>query len=44
MPFTAAWMDPEIPILSEMSQIKTNIMLYVDSGKMIPKNLFAKQK
>ena len=25
MPFTATWMDPEIIILSEVSQTKTNI-------------------
>ena len=28
MPFTATWMDPEIIILSEVSQTKTNITWY----------------
>ena len=26
MPFTAAWMDPEIIILSEINQTRTNII------------------
>ena len=34
MPFTATWMDLEIIILSEISQIKTNIYYsYVESKK-----------
>ena len=28
MPFAATWMDPEIIILSEVSQTKTNIIWY----------------
>ena len=37
MPFAATWMNPEISILSEVSQRKKNIMyhLYVESKKMI---------
>ena len=32
MPFVAAWMDPEIILLSEVNQTKTNIHhLYVES-------------
>ena len=32
MPFVATWMDPEIIILSEVNQTKTNIYhLYVES-------------
>ena len=33
MPFAATWMDPEIIILSEVSQRKTNIIcdLYLES-------------
>ena len=36
MPFATTWMDPEIVILSEVSQRKTNIIgyrLYVESKK-----------
>ena len=36
MPFAATWMDPEIIILSEVSQRKTNILWdheYVESNK-----------
>ena len=35
MPFVAAWIDPEIIILNEVSQRKTNIIwdLYVESNK-----------
>ena len=47
MPFAVTKMDLEIVILSELSQIKTNIMryhLYEDSKKMIQLNLFTKQK
>ena len=37
MPFAATWMDPEMIILSEVIQMKTNIIchLYVKSRKMI---------
>ena len=37
MPFAATWMDPEIIILSEVSQRKTNILyrLYVESKKQM---------
>ena len=45
MPFAATWMDPEISILSEVSQ--PNIIwyhLYVESKKVIQINLFTKQK
>ena len=47
MPFAVTKMDLEIVILSELSQIKTNIMryhLYEDSKKMIQLNLFTKHK
>ena len=47
MPFASKWMDLEIIILSEVSQIKTNIIyhLCVESKKMIiPMNLLTKQK
>ena len=47
MPFAATWMDPEIIILSEVSQRKTDIIryhLYVESKNMIQRNLFTKQK
>ena len=46
VPFAATWMQPEIIILSEVSQRKTNIIwhhLYVKSKKMIQMNLFMKQ-
>ena len=36
MPLTATWMDPEILVLSEVGQTKTNIIwdhLYVESNK-----------
>ena len=45
MPFTVTWRDPEIIILSEVSQTKTNIIeyhFYVKSKKMVQMNLFAK--
>ena len=47
MPFAATWMDPEIIILSEISQTKTNITcyhLYVEPKKLIQMNLYTKQK
>ena len=46
MPFSAMWVDPEIIILSEVSQTEANIIwyhLYVEY-KNIQKNLFIKQK
>ena len=47
MPSAATWMDLETIILTEVSQRKTNIILYhlyVESKKMIQMNLFTKQK
>ena len=48
MPFAETWIDPEIIIVSEERQRKTNIIryhLYVESKKkMIQMNLFTKQK
>ena len=48
MPFAATWMDPEIIILSEVSQVEKDkynmISLYVESKKMIQMNFFIKQK
>ena len=47
MPFATTWMEPEIIILSEVRQRKTNIVwycLYVESSKMIQVNIFTKQK
>ena len=47
MPFAAAWMDLEIIILSELRRRKTNIIwyhLFMESNKMIQKNVFIKQK
>ena len=47
MPFSVTWMDPEIVILSEVSQRKTNIIrhrLYVESKKMVQMSLLTKQK
>ena len=48
MPFAATWMDPEMIILSKISQTeKDNTMqyhLHVESKKMIPMNFFIKQK
>ena len=47
MPFAVTKMDLEIVILSELSQIKTNIMryhLHVGSKNMVQMNLFTKQK
>ena len=46
MPFAATWMDPEMIILSEVIQMKTNIIchLYVKSRKMIQMILSTKQK
>ena len=45
LPFSATWMDPEIIILSEVTQRKTNIMLYHlsrESEKKTQMNLFTK--
>ena len=46
MPFAATWMDLEIIILSEVSQIEKDkcYHLYVESKKMIQMNLFTKQR
>ena len=47
MSFTETWVNPEIIILSEVSQTKTDIIwycLYTESEKMIQINLFTKQK
>ena len=46
MSFAATWMKLEISILIEVSQTKTNIMiyLYMGSKNMIQMNLFTKQK
>ena len=47
MPFTVTWMDPEILILSEANQRKTNIVschLHVGYKKAIQMNLPTKQK
>ena len=48
MPFAATGMELEIIILSEVvGQRKTNIMwycIYTESSKMIPMNIFTKQK
>ena len=47
MPFVATRMNLEIIILNEVSQRKTNIVLYhlyVESNKNDTKNLFIKQK
>ena len=44
--FAATWMALENIILSEVSQRKTNIIwyhLYVESKKMIRRNMFAKR-
>ena len=43
MPFAATWMDLEIIVLSEKSQVKTNIIIYclhVESKKIVQMNLF----
>ena len=46
MPFAAAWMDPEIIILSQVYLTRINIMQYHlwNLIKMIQKNLFIQQK
>ena len=47
MPFAATWMELGIIIISEVRQIKTNIIwyhLYVESKETIQMNLFTKQK
>ena len=48
MPFAATWMDLEMIVLSKISQTeKDNTMryhLHVETKKMIPMNLFIKQK
>ena len=46
MPFSVTWMDPEIVILSELSQTKTNIIyrFHVESKKIVQMNLLTKQK
>ena len=45
MPFTTTWMNLEIIILSELSQTeKDKHHLYLESKKMIQKNLLTKQK
>ena len=46
-PFAEMWTDLETVIQSEVRKRKTNIIQYcpyVESGKMIQMNLFAKQK
>ena len=45
MPFAATWMELGIIIISEVRQIKTNIIwyhLYVESKETIQMNLFTK--
>ena len=46
MPFAATWMDPEMIILTEVSQTKTEkyMISYVEPKKRIHINLFIKQK
>ena len=46
MPFIATWMDLEIIILSEISQTEKDkyYITYMESKKIIQKNLFTKQK
>ena len=47
VPFAEMWTDLETVIQSEVRKRKTNIIQYcpyVESGKMIQMNLFAKQK
>ena len=45
MPFAATWMQPEILILSEINQTeKDKCHLYVESKKVMQRNLFTKQK
>ena len=46
MLFAATWMDPEIVILTEVSQTEKDIIyhLYVESTKMVQMNLYTKQK
>ena len=48
MPFAATWRDPEIIILSEVSQTERDkyhmISLYVESKKRMQMNLFTKQR
>ena len=45
MPFAEMWIDLETVIQSEVSQKeKSKYHLYVESGKMVQMNLFARQK
>ena len=46
IPFPATWMDLMIIILSEVSQIKTNIWyhLNIESKTVIQMNFFVKEK
>ena len=47
MPYEATWMDPDIIILREISQTKTNTIkyhLHVESKSVIQVNLFSEQK
>ena len=49
MPFAATWMDPEIIVLSEVSQTKTNTMISHDITPLwnlrnCTMSLFTKQK
>ena len=44
MSFAATWMDLETTILSEVSQIKTNIIYMFYLKNMIQINLFTKQQ
>ena len=47
MPFAATWIDPEIIVLSEVSQTKASVIcfhLYVESKNVIQMKLFEKKK
>ena len=50
MPFAATWMDPETVTLSEVSQTEKDkyryhvSLIYMESKKAVPMNLFTKQK